>query len=597
MNPSNSDLPTADRRVRSRNNVGTRLWWVTFLCLAVAIGITLITLKPGGPQITISFEQGHGLVIGDAVRFRGVDVGAVTGMTLANDSETIEVHVQLTPEAEAIAREGTQFWIERPELSLSRLRGIDTVVGAKYIGVAPGPDDGAKRLEFVGRETMPRLPVGRSVEVTITFPDGNGLVVGDVVKHRGIVIGEVTAVSLVEDFDGVQVTARLVGSATEIACQGSQFWIERPRVSVTEVRGLDTLVRGKYIAVRPGKGTNEHCTEFVGLDAAPPGDLSPGGLEVVLEGPKRAGLEPGAPVSYRGGKIGHVISSGLAVDAATVEVRIFIEPDYRQLVRSNTRFWSNSGFNFNIGFTGVEFNAETLSTIAAGGVSLATPDQPGPPAATGHRFALEAEPQQAWLQWQPRIPVGGSLLPDGAILPTPLRASLRWDDGIIISWTQRRTGWLLPLSDGTCLGPRDLLAPAEGSEVDTVLEANGVEVPVGTLQVAKGDSLAVCTEPDFLGEQVDRLWPIDRMRVPAAPEECVLVADAQANKLLVAAVRMSKSDEGWKLDSSLPITSEWHGGCVLSRKDGNLIGLVLVSDETARIVPLTERIVNRSHEP
>ncbi len=591
MNHPKPALPTARREARPQHKVGTRFWWVTFLCLAIAIGITLVTLKPGGPEILMSFEQGHGLAIGDAVRFRGVDVGVVSGMTLTNDSAAIEVRVQLKPEAESIAREGSQFWIERPELSLSRLRGLDTVVGAKYIGVAPGPQDAAAKFEFVGSETMPRLPVTRAVEVTIQFRDGNGLDVGDVVKHRGIIIGEVTAVALAEDFEGVRVTARLVGSATEIACHSSQFWIERPRVSVTEVRGLETLVRGKYIAVRPGRESSGHCTEFVGLETAPPGDLPPGGLEVVLEGPKRGGLEPGAPVSYRGGKIGHVISSGLAVDAATVEVRVFIEPDYRQLVRTNTRFWSNSGFNFNIGFTGVEFNAETLSTIAAGGVSLATPDEPGEPAATGRRFILDEKPEPDWLKWQPRIPVGGSLLPDGAILPTPLRASLRWDSGIIISWTKRKTGWLLPLSDGTCLGPQDLLTPVDGYEDGSVLETNGVEIPVSGLDVTTDSSLAVCTNPDFLKDQADRFWPIDRMRVPNSPEECVLVADAQANKLLVAAVRLTASDNGWVLDPSLPITSDWHGGSVLSRADGNLIGVVVVSEDSARIVPLTNQIL------
>lgn len=591
MNQPKPAIPTARREARRQPKVGTRFWWITILCLAIAIGITLFTLKPGGPEIVVSFEQGHGLAIGDAVRFRGVDVGVVTGMTLANDSDAIEVRVQLQPEAESIAREGSQFWIERPELSLSRLRGLDTVVGAKYIGVVPGPDDAAEKFEFVGSEAMPRLPMTRAVEITIQFRDGNGLDVGDVVKHRGIIIGEVTAVALADDFEGVRVTARLVGSATEIACHGSQFWIERPRVSVTEVRGLDTLVRGKYIAVRPGRESSGHCTKFVGLETAPPGDLPPGGLEVVLEGPKRAGLDPGAPVSYRGGKIGHVISSGLAVDAATVEVRVFIGPDYRQLVRTNTRFWSNSGFNFNIGFTGVEFNAETLSTIAAGGVSLATPDEPGEPAATGRRFALEEKPETEWLEWQPRIPVGGSLLPDGAILPTPVRASLRWDSGIIISWTKRKTGWLLPLSNGTCLGPKDLLTPVDQNEDGSVLEANGVEIPVSGLDVTVDGSLAICTNPDFLEDQADRFWPIDRMRIPQSPEECVLVADAQANKLLVATVRLTPSDEGWVLDPSLPITSDWHGGSVLSRTDGNLIGIVLVSEDAARIVPLTNQVV------
>ena len=107
--------------------------------------------------------------------------------------------------------------------------------------------------------------------------------------------------------------------------------------------------------------------------------------------------------------------------------------------------------------------------------------------------------------------------------------------------------------------------------------------------------LGVCANPDFLEDHAERLWPINRMRVPDAPEECVIVADAQANKLLVAAVRLTATETGWKLDPSLPITSDWHGGCVLSRLDGNLIGLVVVEDEAAYILPLTDAIVT-NHE-
>ena len=37
-----------------------------------------------------------------------------------------------------LACEGSRFWIVRPQVSLSRVAGLETVVGARYIGALPG---------------------------------------------------------------------------------------------------------------------------------------------------------------------------------------------------------------------------------------------------------------------------------------------------------------------------------------------------------------------------------------------------------------------------------------------------------------------------
>ena len=135
--------------------------------------------------------------------------------------------------------------------------------------------------------------------------------------------------------------------------------------------------------------TARSANVFEGL-ADPPASVekTSDGLELVLESTQRFGLQRGSPVSYRGVEIGHVISVGLNNDSSSVVARTFIQPEYRSLIRDNTRFWSNSGIDLRFGLQGFEFDAETLATIAAGGVALATPDMPGPRATTGQRFRI-----------------------------------------------------------------------------------------------------------------------------------------------------------------------------------------------------------------
>jgi len=244
----------------------------------------------------------------------------------------------------------------------------------------------------------------QGLEVEVRFDSGHGLQLGDPVRYRGIDIGKVREVVLNEKLDGVLVRIRLAEAAAALAREGSRFWIERADISFGQVRGLDTLVGGRFIGVVPGPADAPPCQIFYGLEgASAPLNNIADGLEVVLESTHRLGLQAGSAVSYRGVTVGHILSVELADDATTVQARAFVEPQYRRLICENTQFWSNSGIGIRFGLTGVELDAETLSTIAAGGVSLATPDEPGNLAAAGHRFQLFESPRDEWIQWQPHL--------------------------------------------------------------------------------------------------------------------------------------------------------------------------------------------------
>ena len=237
----------------------------------------------------------------------------------------------LQPGNEKLAVEGSQFWVERARLRLGHVSGLDTVLGAKHIGVLPGDPAGKSASEFVGIETPLSITRGDSTEIRIQFPAGEGLEVGDTVRYRGISVGEVTYVELSEPIDSVQVGVRLVGAARSLARQGTQFWIERPRLDLTEIRGLDTLIGGRYIAIQPTTDESSMQTEFVGLAEPPPLPRRDGSLELELDAASRLGLVRGAPITYRGLEVGRVSNVGLAHDGATVKVNVVVDAEYADL--------------------------------------------------------------------------------------------------------------------------------------------------------------------------------------------------------------------------------------------------------------------------
>lgn len=246
----------------------------------------------------------------------------------------------------------------------------------------------------------------RGPEITIEFAHSAGIEAGKtVLEHKGVTVGTVHDVSLKPDLSGVVVHLRLTKSGAGLAREGSAFWIVQPEVSLFGVRGLETLVNGVRINVRPGSGPP--ASTFRGLDRPPPLDDRTAGRAFVLRADSLGRIMPESPVFYRDVRVGSVETTWLADNATAAMIRIRILAPYADLVRTNTQFWNASGISMKFGFTGAEIRMATLQSVVAGGVSFATQgsDSVAPPALDGTEFILHPEPQKEWLEWKPRIKI------------------------------------------------------------------------------------------------------------------------------------------------------------------------------------------------
>jgi paraquat-inducible protein B len=245
----------------------------------------------------------------------------------------------------------------------------------------------------------------RGPEITIEFADGSGVEAGQTpLQYKGVAVGTVQSVELASDLAHVVVRLRLKKEAAGLARAGSQFWIVHPEVSFTGIRGLETLVRGVRLGVRPGLGGP--ADHFKGLDEPPPPDRAGAGRAFILQSEQLEGVSSGTPVYYRGVKVGAVETSRLANDSASVLIRIRVFTPYVALVRGNTRFWS-AGVSIQGGlFTGLEVHNLTIKSLFTGGIAFATPDGAlAPVAKDGQQFALASAPDKDWLKWHPKIPI------------------------------------------------------------------------------------------------------------------------------------------------------------------------------------------------
>jgi len=101
--------------------------------------------------------------------------------------------------------------------------------------------------------------------ITIVFNTAEGIEAGKtVVKYKDVNIGHVTQVQLSEDYSEVVVTAQIDKSAEGLLVEDAKFWVVQPRISLSGISGIGTLLSGNYIGFEAGKSSSP-SNHFEGL--------------------------------------------------------------------------------------------------------------------------------------------------------------------------------------------------------------------------------------------------------------------------------------------------------------------------------------------
>lgn len=210
--------------------------------------------------------------------------------------------------------------------------------------------------------------------VTIEFKSAAGLVAGQTrIKFKDVEVGQVKTVNFSDDLKTVIVSAELQRTFAEFLTEHTRFWVERPRVTLSGISGLDTLVSGAYIALDPGEEGRAR-RHFTGLEQPPLIKTAEAGRRVRLHAPTLGSFNIGSPVYYRRIQVGQVVGYHLEPDGKAVIIEAFINAPHDALVTPDTRFWNVSGVDMSLSTAGVQLDTPSLLAMLIGGIAFSTPD-------------------------------------------------------------------------------------------------------------------------------------------------------------------------------------------------------------------------------
>ncbi len=227
MNPAKKDELVPRDLPRAKIKEGPRIsiiWIVPLIAAIVAGWLVFNNVRETGPVINIQFSDGSGLQANQTVlKYRGVRIGEVRSVQLAKDTAHVKVEARLTASAKNLARDGSIFWIVRPEVGSGGLSGLETIVSGPYIQVQPG--SGGEQNNFIGSEEPPILDQSKDgLEIILTTPQINSLSVGSPVYYRGIEVGSVEYFMLDTNSTDVKIHLLIEPAFASLVRTDSEFW-------------------------------------------------------------------------------------------------------------------------------------------------------------------------------------------------------------------------------------------------------------------------------------------------------------------------------------------------------------------------------------
>ncbi len=315
------------------------VWLIPALTLIIGGWLVVHTLLNQGPDVTISFRAAAGVEAGRTrIKYKSVDVGVVERVQLSEDFDRVVVQARLDPGMEHLLRRNTRFWVVRPQLGLRGATGLETLISGAYIQIDPG--GGSPQRHFEGLDQPPLVTAdepGRTV--TLVSDHLGGVDTGSPIYYRGILAGEVLGHELATDRRKVHISAFVRDPFDQLLRANTRFW---------NVSGMDASLGadGPEVRLESVQSLIFGGVAFDTPDTPEPASADVQDLLFTLHDSRRdieertyvrklnyvlyfdssvRGLSAGAPVEFRGIRVGSVGDIRLELDPEDATYRIPVE--------------------------------------------------------------------------------------------------------------------------------------------------------------------------------------------------------------------------------------------------------------------------------
>ena len=299
------------------------IWVVPIAAILIGLWMIYNHYQQQGALLTLLTADAEGIVAGKTpIKSRSVDIGQVVSVELSGDLKQVIIKARMKPAISPLLNADSQFWVVKPQVGRGGITGLNTLLSGVYIELQPG-DSKEQQLQHQLLDAPPVAPADApGVRVLLTTAESGGLAAGDPVLYRGYEVGTVEH----SEFDlasrRTQYQLYIREPFDVLVSENVRFWL-------SSGFSVDLTAEGLQVDVGSAATLLTGGVSFDLMQGWPAGNAVADGTEFQLYPNKQSiqdglysefveylvffdesvrGLKPGAPVEYRGVRVGTVAS-------------------------------------------------------------------------------------------------------------------------------------------------------------------------------------------------------------------------------------------------------------------------------------------------
>ena len=319
---------------------------------------------------------------GAPIMYRGIEIGQITDLGLSEGRELILASAAIQPAFSDMLTTNTKFILEEAKVSLSGVENITNLVRGNFLTIVPEQGDRARRFSAI-RKTDFNQQQEKSIAIRLVSDNSFGLDTGANVLYKGIVVGSIINVGLLDKESATQVKHEVFMDVL-IDHEFKNSIKSNNRFYVTGSASAELTESGLSVTVPPAKqlltgsisfvseGKESITSEYQLFQSASLAELAKynqsGSQTLTLFANELPPISKGSPLLYRNLPVGSVSDFNL-VDGGVI-VKATIENRYAHLLTNQTVFWNRSGVEVDASLAGISVKAHPLKTLIKGGIAF-----------------------------------------------------------------------------------------------------------------------------------------------------------------------------------------------------------------------------------